>query len=379
MKFPFSRDRNNPEKPGRWKVFRIRLQIFIALFIVVEIVLRIMGYKPGVADDFYYNSGDLVHDNILFGDEMGITHHRSSGRFLNDQQINKEGYFSEIEFTMEAMDSLRKRGKKVVLLVGDSYTQGCCPDSYTKSFAYRINQSDDYEVLNFGVGGTDPLHYELVVKKYLPLLKPDLVLVAVYLGNDRMAYDRTPKPFVPVCYPVKNGPWLSSEAYINLAPANTYFKSFEEACEFFFTYYSLRGKNAKWYEKIIKHSIILSRIYLHFKIQAAEKDMASKLYRSPEKPPFTYNHLKEIQRFCGTNSTPVVFAAIESPEDMTNQVNSRKEYGYFFNEIKWHLPEGIQLDDYDGLQHGNHFTASGHGKFAKFLKPLIQKALQNLP
>lgn len=375
MKFPFRKKKVKDSKPGRWKVFRIRLTIFIIFFVLAEIVLRIMGYKPGVAADFYYHSGDLVHDNVLYGDEMGITHHRQNGQFLNDQRINKEGFFSEVEYTKQAMDSLRRQGKKIVLLVGDSFTQGCCPDSYKECFAYRLNQSNKYEVLNFGVGGTDPLHYELIVKKYLPLLQPDAVMVAVYLGNDRMDYDRTPKPYIPVCYPVKNGPWLSSEAYINLAPANTYFKSFKESREFYFTYYSLRGDNARWYEKVIRPSIILSRIYLYFKISNAERTDFPELDYLPGKPPYTYEHLKTIQELCADSKTPVLFTAIESPEDIAAKVNSKKKYAYFFKELPWHLAKDIPIENYDGVNSGNHYTAVGHRKFANFARPLLERIL----
>lgn len=383
MKFSFFRKKHAatlhnapPPSKRRWKVVRTQLLVFFGLFLAVEIVLRIFGFKPGVAQDFYYQRGDVVYDSVLYADEAGITHLVSTGVFARDQVINREGFHSEIEFTPEAMDSVRATGKKIVLLVGDSYTQGCCPYSYTQSFAYLLNKSGEYEVLNFGIGGTDPLHYELVVKKYAPILKPDLVSVAVYLGNDEMAYDRTAKPYIPVCYPVKEGHWLSSEAYVNVRPPNTYFKNFGEARDFFYTYYSLNGDNAIWYERMIRPSIILSRIYLYFKIKREEGKMVFDKKLLPDKPPFTYNHLQGIQDFCDSLHIPVVFSAIPSPPDIADQVNIRKNYAHFFKTLKWDYVKGIKPEDYNGSSVAAHFVESGHRKFARYLKRQYDNVLK---
>lgn len=376
MKFPSIREQKEQTPVGRWKKFRIRLTVFAVLFLLVEIVLRIIGYKPGVAQNFYYQHGDVVYDSILYADETGITHLIDNAKFFNHQIINKQGFHSEVEFTPQAMDSIRAAGKKIVLLVGDSYTQGSAASSYKKCFAYLLNKTGKYEVLNFGIGGTDPLHYELVVKKYLPLLKPDLVAVAVYLGNDEMPYDRTAKPFIPVCYPVKHGHWLSSEAYVNLRPPNTYFKNFDEAKDFFYTYYSLNGENATWYERIIRPSVILSRIYLYFRIRNAENNMVYDKELLPENPPFTYNHLKGIQTFCDSLQTPVVFGVIPSPLDLQDKKNIRKNYAHFFGELDWKCITNVNGTDYDGSSIASHFVNSGHAKFAKFLEKLIDQKLK---
>ncbi|MFK7787809.1 MAG: hypothetical protein AB8B56_21990 [Crocinitomicaceae bacterium] len=357
------------------KVRRTQLLVFLVLFILAEIVLRLLGYKPGVLNDHYYQPGEVSYLPILYADEMGITHHKTKEFFYEDQVMNEEGFFSDVPYTKRAMDSLRRAGKKVVFLVGDSYASGCCPGSYEMSFAYLLNQSEEYEVLNFGVGGTDPLHYELVVKKYLPMLEPDLIVVPVYFGNDIMPYDRTPKPFIPVCYPVDEGHWMSSEPYFNLRKPNTYFKNFEEAKDFYYTYYSLRSDESNWFERTIAHSIILTRIYLYAKIKLGEIGQGDKRYIPPKEPPFSYNHLKAIDDFCAENTTPVVFTAIESPVDISGGVNSRKQYHYVFNELKWSYPKTISLDDYDGSHIGAHYNEAGQKKYTDFLRPKIEKML----
>ncbi|MDX2362337.1 MAG: SGNH/GDSL hydrolase family protein [Crocinitomicaceae bacterium] len=367
--------RNQRRKEKR-KIWRWRLVIFLAFFLLAEIVLFIMGHRPGVMENQYYQYGAAQYDSVLYADEMGITHHSPEGRFYPNQTVNKEGFMGKIEFTPEAMDSIRSLGKKIVLLVGDSYTSGCCVDDHEKAFASLLAESDEYVVLNFGVGGTDPLHYELVVKKYLPLLKPDLVAVVAYLGNDEMSYDRTAKPFVPVCYPIKNGPWLSSEAPIYMAEEDTYFKNFEEAKKFYYSYYSLRSSESSFFEKLIRPSIILSKLYLYAKVRWHHHNVHEQLFSPPENPPYSYNHLKEIMNFCQTNDTEVMYAAIPSPKNVENNEDVYKKYDYFFNEIPWETPNDLTIEDYDGREDGNHFNNAGHLKFTEFIHPLILQALE---
>jgi hypothetical protein len=364
------------EKKRKWKVRKIRMVVFLGLFLVAEIVLRIVGFKPGVIVNAYYQPGDVVYDSVLVADEMGITHHLPNGSFYPGQVLNDQGFFGEINYTPEVMDSIRATGKKIILLVGDSYTAGCCPGSYNLSFAKLLNESDEYVVLNFGVGGTDPLHYELVVKKYLPLLKPDLVSVVVYLGNDEMVYDRTPKPYVPVCYPVKDGFWFSSEYRIDFGDPDTYFKNFNEAKKFYYSYFSLRSDESNWFEKSIRSSVILSRLYLFAKIKHRRWQIGEDLYDPPENPPYTYNHLKEIQQFCDVNETDLLYTAIPSPVDIIDQVDVRKQYHYFFEDLPWSSPSTIKIEDYDGKETGNHYNEEGHRKFTNFIRPLIEEKLK---
>lgn len=372
--------KKNEKKISRRRLWTIRAGIFLALFILAEVVLRFMGYKPGVAADFYYHSeSSMEYDSVLIADEYGITHHAPNGQFITGQYLNEDGFMSAVEHTKEAMDSLRKLGKKVVLLVGDSFTQGCCPDTYQESFAYLLNESDEYEVLNFGVGGTDPLHYELIVKRYVPMLEPDLVTVAVYLGNDQMDYDRTAKPYIPVCYPVKNGPWLSSEATLRLRKPNTHFKTFAAAKEFYCTYYTLWGDENSFFEKVIRHSVILSRVYLSvkFRLELRNQQKLGNNFTREDKPPYTYNHLKEISDFCAQGDTPLLMVAIPTPMEAEENEDIKKKYNHFFNALTWHATtKNFSLDDYDGSGVGNHFNAQGHLKFKKFIQPYVENKLK---
>ena len=361
-----------------WKWIRIQIIILLGLFIFVEVLLRIFGFRPGVVDKRFYvrDPHPIQYDSILYADSFGITHHLPTGQFINGQILNSEGYFSAIEYTEQSMDSVRNENKKIIMLVGDSYTQGCCASNYQKSFAALLNNRKQ-EVLNFGVGGTDPLHYRLQVERYVPELKPDVVVIAVYLGNDIMPYDRSVKPYVPVCYPVKNGYWISSEKPFHLDTVDTAFRNFNEVRQFYYKHYSLHGTDNSFFEKSIKWSVIFSTIYLKFKELFRAKEFWKIMPPRLAKPKYTARHLEAIRNYCASLNTPVIFAAIPSPIDIRKRVDLPAAYDFLFEGVTVYFPDDIRKSDYDGQKIGNHFKDSGHEKYANFLNQLIQLKLKS--
>jgi colanic acid/amylovoran biosynthesis glycosyltransferase len=365
----------NQTVESKLTVWKYRVLVFFVLFFIAEIGLRSVGSKSGVIEDFYFHSGTLEYDSILYADEVGITHLTMDAQIINNNIINTEGFLSKREYTQKSMADLRKSGKKIVMLVGDSYTQGCCADSYNESFAYLLNESEEYEVLNFGIPGADPVQYRLIVEKYAPLLQPDLIIIAVYGGNDILEYDRTAKPFIPLAYPVKSGPWLNSEGPIYLTESGTYFKNFEEAKAHYFDYFSLWSNQSSFTERIIRNSVILSRPYMKWKTKKRFKEIKHHVKTSAH-PPFSQEQLLRIFKRSEELKIPVVFSLIPSPNDINKRENVTKKYGFLFGDLPWISPKGLVLDDYDGMQDANHFNSKGHRKFAYFLQKLIEGKLQ---
>ena len=362
---------------GRWTVWKNRAVIFCALFVVAEIGLRFVGFTPGVIDEFYFHQNEIVYDSLMYADESGISHIVPGSNIILNGPINQEGFFSAIEYAPAVMDSLRKSGKKIVMLIGDSYTQGCCASEYGESFASLINQSKEYEVLNFGIPGADPLQYRLIVEKYATIIQPDLIVVALYGGNDIMECDRTPKPFVPLAYPVKNGPWLNSEGPIYLTKQGTYFKSFEEAKRHYFEFFSLWSDQSSFFEKLIRPSVLLSRPYMKWKSGERYKLIKDQMPKKMKEPPFTRKNLIKLQKAAEAQKIKTLFTLIPSPRDVQEKVILKKRYEFLFGELKWSEPDLFLIEDYDGVSSGNHFTTSGHAKYAVFLEELITRQLEN--
>lgn len=364
-----------PQKETKLSIWKKRLVVFVILFLITEIALRFVGYKAGVIEEFYYHRGPVVYDSLLYGDEVGITHVVNGERMLLNGDINAEGFFSSIEYTPESMDVIRASGKKIVMLIGDSYTQGCCADSYDLSFAYLLNQSDEYEVLNFGIAGADPVQYRLIVEKYAPLLKPDLIVVAVYGGNDILEYDRTPKPFVPNSYPIKNGPWLNSEGPIYLTKQGTYFKNFDEAKAHYFEYFSLWSDDATFFEKMIRYSVILSRPYMKYKSGRRFREIEYQMPTKLDNMPYSKQNLDVLSRIAAQHNIQVQYALIPAPSDISSNANFRKKYDFVFGENPYAVPSKLSVNDYDGMSIGNHFNNQGHRKYTAFLQKLIEAKL----
>ncbi|MFT5779504.1 MAG: hypothetical protein ACI837_002463 [Crocinitomicaceae bacterium] len=366
-------------KKNKKSMWKFQLLIFILLFISAELIMRMTGMKPGVLEDQFYQAETIIIDQSLYGDEMGITHTIPGKETYPGQNTNLEGFPSSIEYTKAAMDSIRSLGKKIVFLIGDSYTYGCCPGNLDYSFAGLLTNSEKYEVLNFGIGGTDPLQYALIVKKYAPILEPDLVVIIPFLGNDILQYDRTPKPNIPICYTPVNGPWISSEAPTHYYPVNTSFETAEKAKGFYYTYYSLRSDQNTFFEKLIRESIILSRVYLFLKISYQRYKLGDKAYTPQDKPEYSYNHLKEIQSFCDSINTNVVYTGIPSYTDVLNKINPRIKYDFLFEDIPWVYPKNITTEDYDFPIEASHYLQSGHRKFSIFLNGQILNHLDLKP
>lgn len=96
-------------------------------------------------------------------------------------QINSLGFRDE-EY------SLAKGKKFRVVIIGDSFTFGWgvnLQDTWVKHLEKKFNNIySDIEVLNLGRSGASPETYEAIAARVVPVLQPDLVIIALLQGND---------------------------------------------------------------------------------------------------------------------------------------------------------------------------------------------------
>jgi len=57
-------------------------------------------------------------------------------------------------------------------------------------FVDLLDSEETFLCYNAGVPGTDPAQYAAIADLYVPLLRPDFTVVAVYLANDLMSEPR---------------------------------------------------------------------------------------------------------------------------------------------------------------------------------------------
>lgn len=345
--------------------------IFLAFFVLAEIILRFTGMKAGTLIDDFIVEDKPVYQPRFLSDENGINRIiADTNTLMLGSVINKQGFRGNFDYTPLAVDSLRNITKqKVIMVIGDSYVEGCCADTVTNAFPDLVNRHTNYEVLNFGVAGTDPLQYALIAEKYVAELKPDKVIVVVYLGNDIIVSKRTPSPGIPLSFPFKNNKWLFSITSDNLSGQFNYvLKTPQEAYEFYLDKYTLKGEKRNVFEKTISFSVIFSKIYLFLEHKIATKRWQNKNpnYKI-DVTAATYENLKRAKTACQKASIPVEFIVIPEPLKSNDTSAIREKYSIYFKDIPWYIPSGLELEDYDGLDIGNHFNNQGHKKYAEFL------------
>ncbi|WP_367389507.1 hypothetical protein [Lewinella sp. LCG006] len=363
----------------------VQLKIFIVLFLILELGLRIAGNKPGTLDSSLYPVDTFIYHPRFKADPggTGITIYDKDGGNLPDGfLINEQGFRSPFNFDSLTLDSLgRGQGKKVVLMVGDSYTEGCCAEPVSQSFPDLLLADDDFLLLNFGVGGMDLLQYKLVLDKYVREIQPDLVVVNFYLGNDIYLFERPVTPNIPLIYTIDNFSWLNSTgpSYFMGAYPKPYLESPQEAYDFYLNNFTLWGQHATTFEKIIRPTISLSRIYLGMRKKIGH--IKERKNKSDAKPNITLTNtlLRAMKETTESNGAAFIVLGIPSPEDVIRQLDMEEAYGTHFAGTAYFFPDlaPFSRDDYDGVETRNHFTNSGHRKFYQFAKQVLRERLRD--
>lgn len=172
-------DNSRPDKEGLLRRHR-RLALFLftsgllgVLFLLFEVGLLLLGFdytrKPDnwmLADTFQMN-------------ERGLFVANPSSKNLTGMGINRDGFRSP-DFDLPQTTN---RQAKTVVLIGDSFTWGATANPITRSFADLV-RAEGYRVHNLGIPGLGPRQYRRVAEEYMARLKPDVLIVCLFLGND---------------------------------------------------------------------------------------------------------------------------------------------------------------------------------------------------
>lgn len=380
MKTPGNNIDASNRKQQKWKRLKVQLIIFLSLFILLELILRMFGMRAGtLIDEFKVQDKPQFLERFAV-DELGINKFSTKvdGRMLGTI-VNKEGFRANFEFTKQVIDSIKRvTGKKVVMLVGDSFVEGCCADTMSNSFPDIVGRSDNYLVLNFGISGTDPVQYRLIAQKYIPLLKPDIFVTCFYFGNDIFTLVRKPEPYVALTYPFVDNKWIFAIAPNHLTGKVNYnFKTPMEAYNFYVDKYTLCGSNRTWYEKMLSYSVCFSKLYLALEHYKYKKEWERKSKNMPviNIDDIAFNDLNEIRKIGFKEHTKTIFVGIPAPYEVKEDLLTK--YSKNLKDIKMDVPANLTEKDYDGMQASNHFNNEGHKKYADFLIQVLNRELKN--
>lgn len=347
----------------RFWVFQIAL--LAALLILVEIILRAMGYMPGdmkpkwlnfkpvdslyIIPDFQTNANGILVANQDYFKSMGV-------------EVNSDG-FRDKDFT--TLDS----NKKKILLLGDSFTWGMSAQPLDSSFADILQHETEYEIVNTGIPAADPPQYLEVAKQLIPQLKPDLVVVMFFMGNDLMKQDRKAIPNEPFYYYTNAGAILADIDGIH-------FKSAQAAYNYFVNdkYYLKQPRNI--FETVVSKSALLSRLY-SVKFRVEEKIEYERMVKDTY---ITKKYLNQIAGLCDEGKGKMVLVMIpEIKEAEMNQEDFKEKYSNLLADStlqdKWHIPvtDKMFFNEYPDA----HLNNTGHRFYAEYLKLLIRNSLAN--
>lgn len=144
---------------------------------VCEVALR---YTPGIFDDSF----------ATFDDEVGWRLRPGFAGWMSEEnqlwvQINRDGW-RDVEHPLRAADGVVR-----IAVLGDSYVEGIglpreqgLTTVLERELRNCAPQVGDLEVLNFGVSGYGTIQEERAFTTYVRHYAPQLVLLAVYTGND---------------------------------------------------------------------------------------------------------------------------------------------------------------------------------------------------
>lgn len=276
--------------------------------------------------------------------------------------INSDG-FKSIEFKRYGSK------RKSILLLGDSFTWGNEASNLTNGFADLL-LAKGYVVYNSGIAGTDPAQYLEVARKYVPVLKPDFVVVNFYIGNDIMYFERKPRPYAPVLYSTNAGNLIA-------CPEGAYFNTPEEAYQYALAHFNI-PENDNRFNKLCAKTVLSTLVWNAVTGWKPEwtmtkyEDYYQRVKAAKTKTPYSDIQIHEIKRI--TEETGETFILTAIPQFDGDNFTFPEDYPGLFAGMKYHIPP-VSIDDYEKREDG-HYNDSGHAMHAAFIDSLIQSLIE---
>jgi hypothetical protein len=332
-----------------------------------EMTLRMCGFYPGV---FYKNSQSMETFSVqhrFLADSSGMTYYDSLAWKTTDiRPVNHQGFLSNSDYTAETRNHISSLNKKCVFGIGDSFMEGVSDSGYKSTFAeiVRTDMSNLHAFWPFGVGGTDPLNYFLILKKFIGL-KPDLVIVTFCTSNDVMRYDKKPVPYVPQNYLTNDNLGLISSSTAEIVGGvDSVIPTARGAYDFYISHTTLTGRTDIVSKAIMSLSITTQawRIYNYCKNGFAQ---------SNPNVAVTRKWLLAMDSLCARSGIPCIFVLVPSKDDPSLDAFKKEYVADLFAGLHIVIPNSFGKSDF--LQNDTHFNAKGNAKFAKVIEQEILK------
>ncbi len=312
----------------------------------------------------YMNGGDADTNCLV------ETHHRIlqnqvtadeiwKGAFMEyfSRPFNQDG-FRSIPFKNYATKQLK------VLVIGDSFVYGMDAHPQQNSFVDLL-LSRGYLVYAAGIPGTDPAQYAAIAKKYIPILKPDVVVSCLYTGNDFMKYAREPDAHRPHEHMTNAGLFTSN-------PYGKYLSA-EEGYRFYVSLSTFPDSTNRLFDRICSYTSIGSLVWNFLYNKGMVSHVSQKFYSNESMIPAdsiyarTKVYTKRIQSICQNDSIPFIQAVI--PELDVRPVDT--SVLSFLFDGQYSIPQNLDAQT-DYYKRAIHFNNNGAYKYANFLDSLLK-------
>ena len=298
---------------------------------------------------------------VWYTDHEGVYKANKDYGWKEGEEINKDG-FRSIEF------KLYETTMNKILFLGDSLTWGGNARPIQNCFVDQVAKAG-YLVFNTGIPGAAPNQYAFLAEKYVSLLKPDIVMTMIYMGND---INLAPQPMVPNqdlfhTVKVKN----TTTMFFAFDDKGTYLTP-EDCLRQAIKVYENHGPAVqRAFRWVFTRSMIGTRIWMslsNFKntklsfVTDKETGVNKRI-----KNQYVIDSLNRIRNVCRQHHVEhMLFLIPVKPS--TDSAITNIEYNYdIFEGFSPLFPNNLTDNDYDPGGNEAHFNNEGHTKYAQFI------------
>lgn len=353
-------------------LFVFLMGLLLLFFVVAESYLTYVGFEPG----FYCRgwavkkNDSLVLNNDYYTNSEGVFVARNDyfTRFNEHDYpycINSQG-FRTIAFDTSIDSTIIK-----LMFIGDSFTWGGGAEPLNKCFVDIIDTCRLYQTYNLGIPGADPAQYHYLAQKYIPVIKPDVVICPFFLANDIMWHKR------PITKNLKLFYWTNQGAVIGYRPTKvantdsinpfTPFRNHEEAYQYAINRCALWEYDNNWMKYLCSKTRTTTIAW--FLIKRIIKPLPS----TPTKTPIVNEYLQEMERVAAENDALFLLLLIPDINQASlslPQIKAMYNEGVFENRNNIYLPPNLHSDYYLPLPNG-HLNNEGNAVYAQYLYKLL--------
>lgn len=265
-----------------------------------------------------------------------------------------------------------KSKRKKVLLIGDSFVYGMSAHPRYNCFA-DILLARGYLVYSAGIPGTDPAQYAAIAQKYVPLLKPDIVLVCFYEGNDYMPFPRIPAADQPHEHITNAGFFESSPLGVYLNP--------QQAYQYAASLALIPETSTNSFNRLCSHSALTGILWgvlykMNFVKHPAATFADSILTHPGIDTAFTAGRMQLIDSVCRASQIPLKVVIIPNPDARDNPkrpylIINKTLANNVMGSTGYSTPKNLNKKT-DFPTGDYHFNNRGSEKFADYLDSLLR-------